>query len=111
MNEYQATIQYMKTLRQFYNERGLIGVVKPEMATDLISLPLELEKLGTYTVWLFDVGGDPVGFEQLREENSEFDRIRRKAILNPTLGQFDIGKVARTIGRDISQGIRYLLSC
>ncbi|MBC8435026.1 hypothetical protein H8D91_00815 [archaeon] len=99
MNEIKATKEYIQTLKQVYNEKGLGAVFKHELKSNQGTFHESMGKLGNYLLAVFYEDGVFMPLRDVIEHNKKIDERRHKNILNQKLieGSWDyslIGSMA-----------------
>lgn len=85
MNEYKSTKEYLKTLKQIYQEKGLSSAVKHEIVATVGSVVGRITRANNYLVSILDLAGDPISLRDVLNYNHEIRQGRLQNIANPNL--------------------------
>ncbi len=85
MNEIKSTIEYLKTLKLVYQDKGLASAVKHEIGSTMLSFTALEAYMTAYAFHFSKWLGRSKTPKTLKEDRSELEGMLLGAILNPDL--------------------------
>ncbi len=86
LDEYTATIKYLRTIKQVFRKKGFWSAVGHELISTFAPFFGRFNRFNNYIVWLCDdLTGDPLDWGETKECNKNIKKSRLKNITNPNL--------------------------